>query len=205
MHNWGSVDGAATGTTTGFTTLDGYAQSICGAQPAGAAANGNSVLNWMDCMAGNGRIPGYNVLMDTKTNNDVFGVGLQQDLGGAKFGIDWTYNKSVSTVNLGIPATLLVNAGTGAPTAAGAAVAGWGRSAYPDMETVQQAVEASLLFPIGNQWTIRLMGRYDSFEVKDWHYDNPAAQGTAAGARMADYGPANFSTTTAGVFLKYKM
>ena len=140
---------------------------------------------------------------DTSDTNNVFGMGLQQELGFAKLGVDYTYARSSTHIayNFGSAA---FNA-TAATNAAMALLAG---SALPDMTTVQNTITLNLVKPLDKKTSVRAFYRYDAMTIADWHYDGVIHNAMAAydgGTMLLDSGPQSYHVNTVGVFLNYKL
>ncbi len=139
----------------------------------------------------------------TTDRNDVLGLGLQNDFGVARLGVDYTYAKSKTHI--------AYNFGTQAFNAnqvnndAIALVAG---SALPDMTTVQNTVVLNLVVPVSKITTLRLMYRYDQMKIRDWHYDNQlknVISGIDSGTLLLDSGPLDYRINTLGAMLNIKL
>lgn len=133
--------------------------------------------------------------------NDVAGLGLQEDLGFAHLGIDYTFAKSRTHVAYDIGTTALGN-----PTSA--ALLNLAGTALPDMTTVQHTITVNLVKAIDKKTSIRAMYRHDGMKVTDWHYDGVIKNVMAAydaGTMLLDAGSMNYHVNTIGVMLNYKL
>jgi hypothetical protein len=135
----------------------------------------------------------------------VLGVGLVEDLGFARLGIDYSYGKSTTHItyeNLGATALNAV----AATQAAMLAISG---NALPDMTTVQNTITVNLVKAIDKKTTVRAMYRFDGLHVADWHYDGVVHNAVAAydntNTLQLDSGALNYHLNTFGVFLNYKL
>ena len=149
----------------------------------------------------NGSRP-YTSAWSSTTNdiNDVFGFGLQRDIGSMKFGLDYTYSSSATKIGYQFGSTALAN-----PNGALAAIAG---SALPNMTYVQQTLNFNLLIPIDKKMSIRLFDRFEIGKVKDWHYDGVITGAVAnydSGTLLLDAGPQSYRANVIGVFIQYKL
>jgi hypothetical protein len=141
---------------------------------------------------------------ETTDVNNVLGIGLQQDLGFARLGVDYTYARSTTHIAYNYGTQAFATAASG-NNAAIMAVAG---TALPDMTTLQNTFTINLVKPLDKKTTVRGMYRFDSFRVADWHYDGVIKNALAAydgGTMLLDAGPMNYHVSTFGVFLNYKL
>ena len=139
----------------------------------------------------------------TNDRNDVFGFGMQRDIGSMKFGLDYTYSSSTTKIDYTFGPTSI--SGVAANQAAAALIAG---SALPDMTFVQQTLNLNLLIPIDKKLSIRIFDRFEIGKVKDWHYDGVIVNRVAAydsGTLLLDAGPQDYRANVIGVFLQYKL
>jgi hypothetical protein len=139
----------------------------------------------------------------TTDYNNVLGLGLQNDLGFARLGVDYTFARSSTHIayNYGTQAF-------NANTTANAAMQVLAGNALPDMTTVQNTITLNLVKPLDKKTTIRGMYRFEGFRVKDWHYDGVIHNAMAAydgGTLLLDSGAMNYHVNTIGVFLNYKL
>jgi hypothetical protein len=151
----------------------------------------------------------------TTDRNNVLGMGLQQDLGFATLGLDYTFTHSMTHITYDYGNTGYGNTAFSANAANNAAMAALAGTALPDMTTRQHTLTANLVKNLNKNTSIRAMYRFDGFRVKDWHYDSvihnamAAYDGNAgtgnAGTLLLDSGPLNYHVSTFGVFLNYKM
>ena len=139
----------------------------------------------------------------TDDRNDVFGFGLQRDIGNMKFGLDYTYSSSTTKIGYDYGSTAF--SGVPATQATLAAIAG---SALPNMTFVQQTLSFNLLIPIDKKLSIRLFDRFEIGKVKDWHYDGVITGAVAnydSGTLLLDAGPQSYRANVIGIFLQYKL
>jgi hypothetical protein len=179
IENYGAFAGS------GFASLLAYTQSRCGA---------TLTVNNIDCYLSNTRIPGANVTLETKNANDVFGIGLTQDIGAMIFSANLGYSKGVTSITHAYGPIALTPAQTAAEALYGD---------YPDISMVQKTLDLNLLVPIDKRTSLRFLYRYDGVKVKDWHYDYLQSM-TITTFAPADYGPQNYHTNVFGAFLHYK-
>lgn len=140
---------------------------------------------------------------NTTDRNDVVGLGLQEDLGFARLGIDYTYTRSSTHISYDFGSTAF--SATAANNLAMAALAG---SALPDMTTVQNTLAVNLVKNIDKKTSVRATYRYESMRIADWHYDGVLHNVMAAfdgNTLLLDSGPMNYHVNTFGVFLNYKL
>lgn len=149
---------------------------------------------------------------DTTDKNHVLGLGLQNDLGFARLGVDYTFARSSTHIAYDYGSTALNANATN--QAAIAAIAG---TALPDMTTLQHTITLNLVKPIDKKTTVRAMYRFDGMRVKDWHYDNVIMNKMAyyesnatttpglGGTMLLDSAMLNYHVNTFGVFLNYKL
>jgi hypothetical protein len=145
---------------------------------------------------------------ETTDYNNVLGLGLQEDLGFARLGVDYSFARSSTHIayNFGPQAfSAVVTSGVLANNARMAALAG---SALPDMTTDQNTITLNLVKPLDKKTTVRAMYRYDAMKLKDWHYDGVVKNAMAAydsGTLLLDSGANSYHVNTFGVFLNYKL
>lgn len=135
--------------------------------------------------------------LDTRDKNNVFGFGFQTSVWTLRFGLDYTYSESKSSV--------AYNYAVGALTAAQALAAG---TAFPDMTLVQNTITANLIVPIEKKISLRFLYRHESGRIKDWHYTGTPIGASAAennGTIMLDAGPQNYHTNVYGALLQVKL
>ena len=145
---------------------------------------------------------------NTTDYNNVLGLGMQNDLGFARLGVDYTFARGSTHIayNYGKTAFSTV----AATNLAMQAIAG---SALPDMTTLQNTLTVNLVKPLDKKTTVRAMYRFDGMRVKDWHYDNVIMNKMAAydsgaglgGTMLLDSGALNYHVNTFGVFVNYKL
>jgi hypothetical protein len=133
----------------------------------------------------------------SKDRNGVIGVGLKYDFG--KVRLDTNFTRTLGRTKIGYT----YNAAGLALTAVQAALAGSGLS---DLTFAQNVFNASVLVPIKKDVTMRLMLRYESGRIRDWHYDgvdvNPMPANNAA---YLDAGPQDYRATLIGVLFQVRM
>ncbi len=135
---------------------------------------------------------------DTSETTNVLGVGYQTSIGRMKFGLDYAYTKSTTSLKYGYGALSL--------TPALAAIEA--TSPFEDMSFTQNTLTAHLLIPIQKKISAHLMYRHESGQITDWHYTGlpigaSAPEGAGSQAVILDAGPQNYHTNTVGVMLQF--
>ena len=129
-----------------------------------------------------------------ESRNQTASIGIRRDFGAAKLDAAYTY------VNGTTKTSYAYNASALGLTAAQVALIG---SGLPEARFNQNTIEANLSYPISKTMVARLYYRYERGKVTDWHYDgvdrNPVP---ATNAAYLDTGPADYSASTVGLFLK---
>jgi predicted porin len=127
--------------------------------------------------------------------NDVLGLGVKYDFGKAKLDLNYTYTNGRTGIRYGYNAAAL---GLTAPQAA---LAGDG---FTNLTYAQNVIDASLLVPISKAAAIRLLYRYETGKIRDWHYDGVAANPTPSTNQQVylDSGPQDYKASLIGVLLK---
>lgn len=141
--------------------------------------------------------------MNSEDRNDVLGLGFQTAMGGMQIGMDYTYSSSDTAISYTYGSNAL--SGVAATQAAAAVIAG---TALPSMTFVQQTLSVNLLVPINKKTSIRLFDRYETGEVKDWHYDNVIKGAVAnydAGTLLLDGGAQNYQANVVGFLIQIKL
>jgi Putative outer membrane beta-barrel porin, MtrB/PioB len=135
--------------------------------------------------------------VSSKDRNGVIGVGLKYDFG--KVRLDTNFSRSLGRT--------LINytynpAGLGM-TPVQAALAGSGLS---DLTFAQSVFNASVLVPLDKNVTLRVLLRYESGRIRDWHYDGVAANPMPANnAAYLDAAPQDYRTTLIGFLFQVRM
>jgi hypothetical protein len=175
------------------------------ATPAGAtlvATQTVSSANWESlCGASSATSPLYPESrawnMQSKDRNNVIGLGLKLDFEKAKLDVNFT--RVVSRTSIGYsynPAALGMNATQ-------VALAG---SGFSDLTFAQNILSASLLLPIDKKISLRLIERYETGVIRDWHYDGVAGNPMPANnALYLDAGPQDYRINLIGVLLQVKI
>jgi hypothetical protein len=133
------------------------------------------------------------------TNNTV-GLGMMNDFGFVRLGVDYTFAQSRTTMAYSFGSTAL----SAAPSAALIALAG---SALPDMTTVQNTIVINLIKPINKASSVRLLYRYEEMRIADWHYDSVITNAMAAydgQTLLTDSGPQRYSASVTGLMYQLK-
>lgn len=138
----------------------------------------------------------------TRDYNTVLGLGFKQDFGRALLNLNFTQSRGRSNHDYDYTVG-------GAVTAANAPFAGTG---FPPIQTIQNIFDASLLVPVSRQVAVRLLYRYESGRIRDWHYQgldaSPVAAANIAGlptALILDSGPQDYKASVIGVMLQIRM
>lgn len=138
----------------------------------------------------------------TRDHNTVLGLGFKQDFGSALLNLNFTQSRGRSNHDYDYTVG-------GAVTAALAPFAGTG---FPPIQTIQNIFDASLLVPVSRQVAVRLLYRYESGRIRDWHYQgldaSPVAAANIAGlptALILDSGPQDYKASVIGVMLQIRM
>jgi hypothetical protein len=136
--------------------------------------------------------------------NQVYGVGLHQEIGIATLAVDYSYSTGRSRVaydyNIG-----------GALNAANAALAG---NRMPDLVLDTHFLDASLRFPLTKNLSARVLYRCQKEDIRDWHYrnvhENPVGLGNQGAAALPtvvvlDGGPEDYNANWFGVLFQLKL
>jgi hypothetical protein len=132
--------------------------------------------------------------------NNIVGLGMMNDFGFVRLGIDYTFAQSRTTMAYSLGSTALA----AAPSAALIALAG---SALPDMTTVQNTVVINLIRPLDKSSSVRLLYRYEEMRIADWHYDSVITNAMAnfdGQTLLTDSGPQRYSASVAGLMYQLK-
>ena len=133
----------------------------------------------------------------SKDRSDVLGLGIKYDLGKAK--LDANFTRALGRTQIGYT----YNAAALGLSPAQAALAGSGMS---DLTLAQNILNATMWVPLDKNMQLRLLVRYETGKVHDWHYDGLAANPMpASNAVYLDSGPRDYRTTVVGVMLHLRM
>jgi Putative outer membrane beta-barrel porin, MtrB/PioB len=197
------------GSTYYFFSNGAVASGLMGAAPPSTPAGTTLVgtqnviaANWNNVCAGIGPTSplfpdsrGWDV--SSKDKNNVFGVGFKYDFGKVRLDTDFTRVLSRTSIGYSYNA-----AGLGL-TALQAGLAGDG---MPDLTFAQNVFNANLLVPINKTLLMRLLVRYESGKVRDWHYDSLAVNPMPANnTAYLDAGPTDYRATIVGVLFQMRM
>lgn len=140
-------------------------------------------------------------------HNDVFGLGLKYDFGKAKLDLDYTFSTGTTGTAYSYNPAALGTTTSGAPTAVQLATVGLIGSGFADLKTTQHILAASLLIPLSKASSMRLLYRYETGKIRDWHYDGVAANPAPAANQQTylDSGPQDYKTNTFGVLFNFEM
>jgi hypothetical protein len=135
--------------------------------------------------------------VESKDRNDVLGLGVKYDFGRVK--LDTSFTRMLGRSQI---AYAYNPAGLGlSPTAV--ALAGSGLS---DITLAQNILNASAWVPITKNVMLRLLVRYETGKIRDWHYEslgtNPMPANNAA---YLDAGPQDYKTTVVGILFHVRM
>ncbi len=138
---------------------------------------------------------GWNV--QSRDRNDMLGLGVKYDLGKVKLEGDFTRSLARTRVDY------TYNAAALGMTPTQAALAGSGLS---DITFAQSIFNVSALFPISPNVLMRVLARYESGKIRDWHYDGVAANPMPANnSAYLDAGPQDYRATVVGILLHIRM
>jgi hypothetical protein len=132
--------------------------------------------------------------------NNVIGLGMMNDFGFVRLGVDYTFAQSRTKMEYSFNSTALA----AAPSDALIALAG---SALPDMTTVQNTIVVNLIKPINKMSSVRLLYRYEEMRIADWHYDSVITNAMAAydgQTLLTDSGPQRYSASVTGLMYQLK-
>jgi hypothetical protein len=135
--------------------------------------------------------------VNSRDSNHVFGAGLKYDFGAAKLDASFTRSLGRTRIRYGYNAAAL------GLTAAQVRLAADG---LPDIGFAQNVFDASVLVPLGRDWSMRVLLRRETGRVRDWHYDgladNPLPTSNAV---YLDAGPQDYRNTLFGVFFQVRL
>jgi hypothetical protein len=135
--------------------------------------------------------------LDERDRTRLVGVALQTALGPLRLSLDASRMIGRTATRYGYGANVL--------TAAQASTAG---SGFPDTLMVQNSLSAQLLVPVQKAVAVRLLYRYESTTVRDWHYDTSPVGASAAenqATLLLDAGPQSYRNHLFGVMLQFKL
>ena len=133
----------------------------------------------------------------SRDRNDVIGVGFKYDFGKAK--LDGSFTRTLGRTRIGYsynPAALGLS-----PAQVALAGDGWS-----DLTFAQSTFTASVLVPINRTVALRVLARYESGRIRDWHYDGLASNPMPTNnAVYLDSGPQDYRATLLGLFLQVRL
>jgi hypothetical protein len=133
----------------------------------------------------------------SKDRNSVIGVGFKYDFGKAK--LEGDFSRTLGRTQIGYtynPAALGM-------TAVQTALAG---SGFSDLTFAQSVFNASVLVPLKKDLSLRVLVRYESGRIRDWHYDGVAANPMPANnAAYLDAGPQDYRNTLVGILFQMRL
>ncbi|MGZ5040283.1 MAG: MtrB/PioB family outer membrane beta-barrel protein [Usitatibacter sp.] len=133
----------------------------------------------------------------SKDRNAMLGVGAKYDFGKAM--LDTSFMRTFGRTRIGYA----YNAAGLGMTPAQVALAGDG---FSDLVFAQNIFNASVFVPINKTVTMRLLVRYESGRIRDWHYDGVAANPLPANnAAYLDAGPLDYRTTLVGILFQVRL
>ena len=140
--------------------------------------------------------------MNSKDKNQVFGIGLKQDLGKNKLDLNLTHATARTQINYTYQ--------TIHPQVSVANLALIGTSA-PDLTTDQTTFSAALLVPINKQMSTTFSIYHEIGKIRDWHYQGLSASNLVMTTpnsfvgQMLDAGPQDYKVTVIGISLRVKL
>jgi hypothetical protein len=133
----------------------------------------------------------------SRDRNAVIGVGLKYDFGKIK--LDTSFSRALGRTRIDYS----YNAAALGMTSLQAALAGAGPS---DLTFAQNVLNASVIVPLTKNVLMRVLFRYETGRVRDWHYDGVAANPMPANnALYLDAGPQDYRATLIGLFFQVRM
>jgi len=135
--------------------------------------------------------------MTSTDRTEVFGLGLQAELGRTMLSVDYTFARGTTAIGYSFGPNVL--------TAAQALAAG---TAFPAMTFRQSTATVQLLVPLDKKIAARFMVRHENGRVSDWHYDGLPVGASAAennATLILDAGPTKYSNTLFGIFIQFKL
>ena len=133
----------------------------------------------------------------SKDRNSVLGVGFKYDLGKAK--LEGDFSRTLGRTQIGYtynPAALGMSA-------LQTALAG---SGFTDLTFAQTVFNASVLVPLKKDLSLRVLVRYETGRIRDWHYDGVAANPMpATNAAYLDAGPQDYRNTLVGILFQVRL
>ena len=127
----------------------------------------------------------------SRDRSNVAGFGAKYDAGRVK--LDMTFNRVLGRTQI----DYAYNAAALGLTPVQAALAGDGLS---DISFAQNVLDASAWMPLGERIVMRLLVRYETGKVRDWHYDGVASNPMPVNnAVYLDSGPQDYRTTAVGL------
>lgn len=191
FYSDGRVLNAATGAAAPGTPAG---TTLIGTQPVAAA-------NWRDaCGFASALSPLFPLSraweVDSRDRSDVFGAGTRYDAGPVR--LDLNFNRVLGRTRIGYT----YNAAALGLSATQAALAGDGLS---DLTFQQNVLDASAWMPINERLVMRLLVRYETGKVRDWHHEGVAANPMPANnAVYLDGGPQDYRARAVGLLFHYR-
>jgi hypothetical protein len=133
--------------------------------------------------------------------NNVFGVGLKQEIGKANLNLDYAYSMGRTRIDYDYTVG-------GAISAANAVLAGTG---MPDLTTETSYLDLSLQYPFTKRLSARLLCRFQKEGIRDWHYQNLATTPVVGNpnalpaAVILDGGPQDYNVHWFGIMIQIKL
>jgi hypothetical protein len=177
------------------TQMENFSSNVQARIYAYGKCGGTLTTDNIDCFLNNSRDPALNMMMDTESATDVFGINLAHHFGPIGVSASYTYSSSVSHVRQIYGPAALTVAQQGIVNTYGA---------WPDITTIQHSLEFNIIIPIEKKIAARIMYHHDALRLKDWHYDYYLSNTTTTFI-PADYGPRKYQADLFGVFLQVKL
>jgi predicted porin len=191
------------GTAYNFLS-DGSVQTT--ALSAAQIAAGLSILASRTVLASNyltlcGNVADFNPVYPTsrtwtvshREKSEDISVGGDYAFSKVRLYANYNYSKSTTEINY------TYNAAALGLTPAQVALIG---SGFPNMKYDRRMLELTAVVPMSKKSTVRLLYRYETGKIRDWHYDgvmqNPAPNTNQQ--TFLDSGPQDYNVSVAGVF-----
>lgn len=146
-------------------------------------------------LGGNSAYPdGYRWWMFDKQRNFNGGLGLKFAVRKATVDVDWHYIDARGTTNWLAES---VNAGNG--TSAGL------DGAFPDMTYRVNSFNVAVNVPLGEGFSMRAFGTYETGKAYDWHYAGFDSDRTYGNLIYTDGGPKGYHASLIGVLFKIQL
>jgi hypothetical protein len=128
-----------------------------------------------------------------KDKNNVLGLGFKYDFGKAKLNTDYVFSRARTSINYGYNAAAL-GITTTLPLVG---------NGFSDLVFDQHILDVGILFPVDKRTALRLIYRYETMKIRDWHYDGVAVNPMpATNAVYLDQGPKDYTAQLIGLLVK---